>query len=114
MIIAVDFDGTLCENAFPEIGKPKHEVIDFVRECHTLLDATVILWTCRTDKALEEAVEWCTLHGIPIDLINENTEAIKEEFGGDPRKIYADKYLDDKALEVYTVEAMRENEVSRA
>lgn len=28
-IIAVDFDGTLCENAWPNIGAPKEAVIDY-------------------------------------------------------------------------------------
>lgn len=114
MIIAVDFDGTLCENAFPEIGNPNHLIVDFVRECSVLLGATIILWTCRTDEKLDEAVAWCKEHHIPIDLINENTDAIKEEFGGDPRKIYADVYLDDKALDVNKVLGCRGGLSSRA
>lgn len=30
-IIAVDFDGTLCENNWPEIGEPKKEVITYLK-----------------------------------------------------------------------------------
>ena len=30
-IIAVDFDGTLCEDRWPEIGEPNQEVIDYVK-----------------------------------------------------------------------------------
>ncbi len=26
-VIAVDFDGTLCENKFPEIGEPKKDIL---------------------------------------------------------------------------------------
>lgn len=32
-IIAVDFDGTLCENKYPEIGEPNMELIDFLMNC---------------------------------------------------------------------------------
>ena len=31
-IIAVDFDGTLCENKWPEIGKPHTDVIEYVKK----------------------------------------------------------------------------------
>ena len=29
--VAVDFDGTLCADAFPEVGEPKALVIDYVK-----------------------------------------------------------------------------------
>lgn len=45
-IIAVDFDGTLCENQWPEIGEPKKEVITYLKERQTAGDK-LILWTCR-------------------------------------------------------------------
>ena len=31
-IIAVDFDGTLCENKFPEIGEPNKPIIDYLKK----------------------------------------------------------------------------------
>ena len=31
-IIAVDFDGTLCENKWPEIGEPNKELIAYLKE----------------------------------------------------------------------------------
>ena len=30
-IIAVDFDGTLCENKWPAIGEPNTELIDYLK-----------------------------------------------------------------------------------
>lgn len=30
-IIAVDFDGTLCENAWPEIGEPIEPILKYVK-----------------------------------------------------------------------------------
>ena len=61
IVIAVDFDGCLCENAWPEIGEARSDVI------HALLErqkqgAKIILWTCRVDERLDEAVEWCAAH----------------------------------------------------
>lgn len=96
-VIAVDFDGTLCENAFPLIGRAKFGVIE------KLLDeqdegAKIILWTCRSGKNLQEAVEWCEKTGIVFDAINENIPEMIELYGTDPRKVGADEYWDDKAV----------------
>lgn len=30
-IIAVDFDGTLCENKYPKIGEPNEQIIAYIR-----------------------------------------------------------------------------------
>ena len=96
-IYAVDFDGTLCENRYPEIGKPIVEVIEYIRqrkaEGHQL-----VLWTCRTDDNLQKAVDWCADQGIEFDAINENLQETIDEFGCDPRKVSANHYIDDKAI----------------
>lgn len=94
-IVAVDFDGTLCENAFPDIGKPKKEVIDAIKEYQSYGWKT-ILWTCRNQGYLDRAVAWCELHGLKFDAINENLPEVEEMFGGYTRKIFADVYIDDK------------------
>ena len=94
-IVAVDFDGTLCENAFPEIGKPKQDVIDAVKEYRSY-GWKVILWTCRNNDALDKAIEWCNKQGLEFDAINENLPEVEEMFGGWTRKIFADVYIDDK------------------
>lgn len=44
---AVDFDGTLCENRWPEIGKPNQELIGYLVGRRQQGDK-VILWTCRS------------------------------------------------------------------
>ena len=63
MIIAVDFDGTIVEHRYPEIGREKPFAFDTLKmlqkEGHRL-----ILWTVREDKLLEEAVEFCRQHGV--------------------------------------------------
>ena len=97
--IAVDFDGTLCENAWPDIGEENRELINKLIE-ERKNGNTVILYTCRKGNELEEAVEWCKDRGLIFDYINENTQEHIEWAGGDTRKIYADIYIDDKAVAV--------------
>lgn len=55
---AVDFDGTLCENAYPEIGAPNLPLIDKLIS-RRRLGAKIILWTCREGEMLTRAVEFC-------------------------------------------------------
>ena len=96
-IIAVDFDGTLCESAWPSIGAAKTGVIDYLLD-QQRTGAKLILWTCRTGQRLDEAVQWCAAKGLMFDAVNENLPEMIRAFGGDCRKISADVYLEDKAL----------------
>ena len=93
-IIAVDFDGTLCEDKYPEIGKPIEKTIDFIRRNRDGIK--LILWTCRRGHRLLEAIEWCYDHGIKFDAVNQNLPEVIETYGGDTRKVFADIYIDDK------------------
>lgn len=99
-IIAVDFDGTLCEDNWPDIGAPNHEVINYIKS-EKVKGAAIILWTCRCngDKSghdLDNAVEWCAQQGLGFDAINENVPEQIRAFGRSTRKVYADEYIDDK------------------
>jgi hypothetical protein len=93
MIYAVDFDGVLCENAFPRIGKPIYTALAAVKWLQHM-GHWVVLWTCRHDKELDDALEWLKSFGIKPDYVNENVEWLVKEYG-DCRKISADRYLDD-------------------
>lgn len=108
--IAVDFDGTLCENRFPEIGEARPDVVEYVQK-QAAMGAKIILYTCRengTRRALlEEAVEWCAAHAIPLYAVNENPDNdYGERFGvvGAGRKLYADLYIDDKSMDPAMIE----------
>lgn len=98
MIIAVDFDGILCENEFPKIGKPNYEMISAVREA---IDRghEVILWTVRNGKELDEAIAWCADRGLHFCAVNDQAPSNKAEYDGvyetPSRKVYADIYIDD-------------------
>lgn len=100
--VAVDFDGTLCENAFPEIGRPLTPVIEYVKRL-AAEGSKIILYTCREDgtrKLLTEAVTFCNDHDIPLYAVNENPANPYAATYGTPaaRKAYADLYIDDKAV----------------
>ncbi len=98
-IVAVDFDGTLCESKYPEIGKANQGLIDYLIFCKKC-DVKLTLWTCRNGKELDDAVEWCKERGLIFDAINENLPEIVEQMGGDTRKIFADDYIDDKNMDI--------------
>ena len=102
-IIAVDFDGTLCDSAWPEIGEPHVGVIAYCIAVHAA-GWKLILWTNRTGKELQAAVDWCRMHHLEFDAVNENLPECIEAFGGDCRKIFADYYIDDKSLPISTVD----------
>lgn len=94
-IIAVDFDGTLCENKWPEIGEPHTEVIEYVKKRKADGDK-LILWSNRVEDKLDAAVQWCVEQGITFDAVNDNLPEIVESFGTNCRKIFANEYIDDR------------------
>jgi hypothetical protein len=96
-IIACDFDGALCENKWPEIGKANREVIDYLQRQQAGGDVKLILWTCRTGDLLTNAVNWCTEQGLSFDAVNENIPENIAEFGCDSRKVFAHEYIDDRS-----------------
>ena len=97
LVIAVDFDGTLCTNAFPFIGEPLYETIERMKELRRN-GHKIILWTCRDGMNLVNAIVWCADHGLFFDAVNDNLESHKKRYKGNSRKILADLYVDDKAV----------------
>lgn len=96
-VIALDFDGTLCQNAWPEIGAPNTEVISAaLREQKN--GAALVLWTCREGELLEQALDACRKWGLEFDAVNDSIPEWKDAFGNSPRKIGASEYWDDKAV----------------
>ena len=98
-VYAVDFqfDGTLCESVWPGIGVPNTALINHLIN-RRLQGNKIILWTCREGERLQEAVDWCKRYGLRFDAVNDNLQELKDEFGNNPRKIAADVYIDDKAV----------------
>lgn len=97
-IIAVDFDGTIVTDNFPDIGEPIKPIINSIRQ-EQMNGSKIILWTCRNGEALKAAVEFCNNNlNLHFDAINENLDEVKILYGGDTRKVFADEYWDDKAI----------------
>jgi hydroxymethylpyrimidine pyrophosphatase-like HAD family hydrolase len=93
-IIAVDFDGTIVEDQYPSIGKPRTFAFETLKRLqedgHRL-----ILWTYRNDKSLDEAVEFCKKNGVEFYAVNKNyPEEIFNE--NTPRKLHVDLFIDDR------------------
>lgn len=107
-VIAADFDGTLCEDAYPGIGEPKLTVIEHLKWRKRKGDK-LILWTCRVDERLDEAVDWCLDQGLIFDAVNDNLPELVAKYGGNPRKVFADIYLDDRAADCMFLEDVKED-----
>ncbi|MBR6691360.1 MAG: hypothetical protein IKL75_01830 [Bacteroidaceae bacterium] len=97
MIIAVDFDGTIVEHKYPEIGKE----IPFATSTLRMLAEQrhqIILWTVRRGELLEDAVKWCREHGVEFYAINKNFPEENVDNGGGYCKINAEIFIDDRNL----------------
>lgn len=96
-IVAVDFDGTIVKDNYPEIGEPNLNMVAVLKNL-SKLGVKLILWTCRDDDLAQEAVEFCKSYGLEFNAVNENVIESKTLTGNDNRKVYADLYIDDKAI----------------
>ncbi len=95
--IAVDFDGTIVEHRYPEIGKDILFAIETMKALQKQKHQ-LILWTYRSGKELDEAVEYCRERGIEFYAVNASYP--EEEFDEDwsSRKIEADLFIDDRNI----------------
>lgn len=97
--IAIDFDGCLCTDAYPEIGEPNWPVICRAKE-EQRAGTGLILWTCREDQLLLDAIAACDGWGLTFDAVNESLPDWIKEYGTRPRKVGASEYWDDKAARI--------------
>ena len=96
MLIAVDFDGTIVEHRYPAIGKEKLFAFDTLKALQKQ-GHQLILWTFRSGKELDEAVEFCRKNGLEFYAVNKSYP--EEEFIPEiSRKINADLFIDDRNL----------------
>ncbi len=98
MIIAIDFDGTIVEHAYPKIGKPIpfaiESLLQLQKEGHKL-----ILWTVRRGQLLQEAIDYCAERGVHFYAENENYRGESKELGEEvSRKLVVDLFIDDRNL----------------
>ena len=95
-IIAVDFDGTIVKDAYPDIGKPILFAFDTLKKMQDE-GFQLILWTYRSGKKLQEAVDFCKSKGIEFYAVNKSypEEVMNESIS---RKIHADLFIDDRNI----------------
>lgn len=100
MKIAIDFDGTLWDHA--GIQGPNIFLIEAAKRMQAA-GHQLILWTCRfPGHRLEEAVACCAGVGLRFDAVNENLPGAI----GDPRKVVADLYIDDRSTHPTAVDSL--------
>lgn len=93
-IYAIDFDGTIVQNKFSDIGPANPEAIDFIKGIQARGDKW-ILWTMREGDNLMQAMDWLAFRGLHPDAVNDNLPELKELYGNNPRKVFANVYIDD-------------------
>jgi hypothetical protein len=92
MIIAIDFDGTCVTHEYPNVGKDIGAVPVLERIVNN--GHKIILWTMRSGKELDDAVEWFKANNIKLWGINENPQ----QNWTTSKKQHANIYIDDAAL----------------
>lgn len=98
MTIAIDFDGTIVEHRYPQIGREFPFAIDTLRklgaEGHQL-----ILWTVREGRLLDEALAFCRERGLEFYAVNRDyPEEEQDRNNHFSRKLKADLFIDDRNL----------------
>lgn len=99
MTIAVDFDGTIVEHRYPEIGRE----IPFATETLKMLIADhhkLILWSVREGELLDEAVRWCKDRGVEFYAVNKDYQEEQGTINNNhfSRKLKVDMFIDDRNI----------------
>lgn len=103
-IITIDFDGTVVQEGFPNIGEflpgAKETIIDLHKAGYKL-----ILWTCRTDAHLDENNQPGNFLLKALAFLEKNDlllyfHEVNDNYDKtcDGRKVYAHYYIDDRNL----------------
>ena len=97
LVLAIDFDGTIAELSFPEVGELKKDADVYINK---LFDEGhhIVINTCRSGVHEGAAEAFLKEKGIRYHYINSNMPYLIEQYKQDCRKISADIYIDDKCL----------------
>lgn len=95
MIIAVEFDGTIVEDAYPQIGREVPFAIATLKRLQAERNI-LILWTSREGTLLDEAVEYCRGRGLEFYAVNINHPEEEHEEPFRCRKLRADMFIDSR------------------
>jgi len=94
MKIAVDMDGTCVNHIFPEMGEDVPHAAEVMKE---LVEAghKLILYTMRSGKELDAAVQWFADKDIPLYSVQKDKGQLAWTKSN---KCYANKYVDDSGI----------------
>ena len=92
--LAIDFDGTIVEDAYPKVGKPKLFAFETLKKLQQN-GHRLILWTYRYGTTLQEAVDFCKENGLEFYAVN-NSFPNEVYDPNKSRKINADLFIDDR------------------
>jgi len=96
-ILAIDFDGTVATDSFPEVGSLIKDADTVIRKFHE--DGhDIIINTCRTGKYEGLAEYFLKKNNIPYHFINSNLPRVIDFYKQDCRKISADYYIDNRNI----------------
>lgn len=102
LVLAIDFDGTITKvNSWPEMAPLADNAKEVINEFHDKYNIKIIIWTCRDNfyrNDLDKAIKFLNDNGIHYDAINENIREVTDYWQNNPRKIFADFYIDDKGF----------------
>lgn len=90
--IAVDFDGTIVEHRWPDIGREIPGAVQTLQGLQAA-GARLILWTVRGGLDLDAAVAFCESRGLRLWDVNGNREAPTLS-----PKVLCDVFVDDRGL----------------
>jgi len=97
MVLAIDFDGTIVEHKYPKLGKEIPMAVQMLKQLkqdgHTL-----ILWTVRDGKELDDALQFCNSRGLEFHAVNRSHPEEVYDSQNISRKITADLFVDDRNL----------------
>lgn len=99
MVIAVDFDGTIVEHRYPQIGEERPFATEVLRK---LIEQRhqLILWTLREGELLDEAVKWCADRGVEFYAVNSDLSPMFNEQRDKnfSCKLNVDYFIDDRNI----------------
>ncbi len=97
LVIAIDFDGTITTESFPQVGQLMVGADAVIRRLFA--DGhKIIINTCRSGKYEGWAEDFLKENLIPYHLINSNLPELIDLYKQDCRKISADIYIDNTCL----------------
>lgn len=95
----VDLDGTILEDAYPELGKPILKTVDYLK--NILNDKTnhVIVWTMRHSNEYENILKYLR-EDLGLRILGINEHLTQHEWTDSP-KLYADFFIDDRNIRYF-------------